>query len=97
MTLAATSSTRGKEFLSPPVNGDLYRIADLLEPKERAVAKRVRESWRPRSHSPQATSSGSTETRPRRTACPGHTSSQALRTVSLASSSAGEPSNTMRP
>jgi glutaryl-CoA dehydrogenase len=43
MALAAASSARGKESVPPPINGDFYRIADLLDPKERAVAKRVRE------------------------------------------------------
>ena len=43
MTLTAASSARGKESVPPPINGDFYRIADLLDPKERTVAKRVRE------------------------------------------------------
>jgi glutaryl-CoA dehydrogenase len=43
MALATASSARGKEYVPPPINGDFYRIADLLDPKERAVAKRVRE------------------------------------------------------
>ena len=43
MAHTPASSAGGKEFVPPPINGDFYRIADLLEPKERAVAKRVRE------------------------------------------------------
>jgi glutaryl-CoA dehydrogenase len=43
VTVAAASSTRVKEFVPPPINGDFYRIADLFEPKERAVAKRLRD------------------------------------------------------
>src|SRR5271170_2286848 len=43
MALAAASSARGKESVPPPINGDFYRIADLLDPNERAVAERVRE------------------------------------------------------
>src|ERR1700734_2034526 len=43
MALAAASSARGKESVPPPINGDFYRIADLLDPKERRIAKRVRE------------------------------------------------------
>jgi glutaryl-CoA dehydrogenase len=31
-----------KEFTPPPVDGDFYRIADLLDPGERAILKRLR-------------------------------------------------------
>src|ERR1700748_2533638 len=31
-----------KEFIPPPVNGDFYRSADLLDPHEQTVVKRVR-------------------------------------------------------
>ena len=34
---------RKADYSPPPVNADFYRIADLLDEKERAVAKRVRE------------------------------------------------------
>ncbi len=37
------SSARKAEHVAPPIDGDFYRIADLLDPKERAVAQRVRE------------------------------------------------------
>jgi hypothetical protein len=30
-------------YSPPPVNGDFYKIADVLNPKERAVVKRVRD------------------------------------------------------
>jgi glutaryl-CoA dehydrogenase len=43
MVLTAASGARAKEFAPPSINGDFYRIADLLDPKERAVARRVRE------------------------------------------------------
>jgi glutaryl-CoA dehydrogenase len=37
-------SSAGKaEHVAPPIDGDFYRIADLLDPKERVVAQRVRE------------------------------------------------------
>src|SRR5271157_2297535 len=37
------SSARKAKHLAPPIDGDFYRIADLLDPKERVVAQRVRE------------------------------------------------------
>ena len=37
------SSARKAEHVAPPIDGDFYRIADLLDPKERIVAQRVRE------------------------------------------------------
>jgi glutaryl-CoA dehydrogenase len=33
---------RKSEYSPPPVNGDFYKIADVLDPKERAVTRRVR-------------------------------------------------------
>ena len=41
--MATVPRARGKEYSPPPVNGDFYKIADLLDPKERAVVKRVRD------------------------------------------------------
>ena len=40
--MATVPRAREKEYSPPPVNGDFYKIADLLDPKERAVVKRVR-------------------------------------------------------
>lgn len=37
------SSARKAEHLAPPIDGDFYRIADLLDAKERVVAQRVRD------------------------------------------------------
>src|ERR1700730_12292790 len=37
------NSARKVDYSSPPVNADFYRIADLLDEQERAVAERVRE------------------------------------------------------
>src|SRR5271155_5281732 len=37
------SSARKAEHVAPPIDGDFYRIADLLDPKERVVAQHVRE------------------------------------------------------
>jgi glutaryl-CoA dehydrogenase len=37
------SSARKVEHVTPPIDGDFYRIADLLDPKERLVAERVRD------------------------------------------------------
>jgi glutaryl-CoA dehydrogenase len=42
MTLTSAERTRAKEFVAPPINGDFYRIADLLDPHERKVVGRVR-------------------------------------------------------
>ena len=36
------SSARKAEHVAPPIDGDFYRIADLLDAKERSVAQRVR-------------------------------------------------------
>jgi glutaryl-CoA dehydrogenase len=41
--LADRARAKEKAYIPPPVNGDFYRIADLLDPKERAVVKRVRD------------------------------------------------------
>ena len=35
------SSARKAEHIAPPIDGDFYRIADLLDPKERIVAQRL--------------------------------------------------------
>jgi glutaryl-CoA dehydrogenase len=44
--MSLTSPERGRakarEFVPPPIEGDFYRIADLLDPQERAIVKRVR-------------------------------------------------------
>ncbi len=40
---AQGSSARKAEYLAPPIDGDFYRIADLLDAKERVVAQRVRD------------------------------------------------------
>jgi glutaryl-CoA dehydrogenase len=44
--MSLTSPERGRakarESDPPPVNGDFYKIADLLDPHERAIVKRVR-------------------------------------------------------
>ena len=42
-TLADRARAKERAYIPPPVNGDFYRIADLLDPKERAVVKRVRD------------------------------------------------------
>ena len=41
--MATVPRAREKEYSPPPVNGDFYKIADLLDPKERVVVKRVRD------------------------------------------------------
>ncbi len=43
MSVTAAAPAPGKESVPPPINGDFYRIADLLDPQERAVVKRVRD------------------------------------------------------
>jgi glutaryl-CoA dehydrogenase len=43
MATVPAARVREKEYSPPPVNGDFYKIADLLDPKERAVVKRVRD------------------------------------------------------
>src|SRR5258708_30147960 len=42
-TLADRAPAKARAYIPPPVNGDFYKIADLLDPKERAVVKRVRD------------------------------------------------------
>ena len=42
-TLADRARAKERAYIPPPVNGDFYRITDLLDPKERAVVKRVRD------------------------------------------------------
>jgi len=42
-TLADRARAKERAYVPPPVNGDFYKIADLLDPKERAVVKRVRD------------------------------------------------------
>ena len=37
------AGAKERGFVPPPVNGDFYRITDLVDPKERAVVKRVRD------------------------------------------------------
>ena len=34
---------RKREYSPPPVDGDFYRIADILDAEQRAVLKRVRD------------------------------------------------------
>ena len=41
-TLADQALAKEKRFVPPPVNGDFYRIADLLDPKEQAIVRRTR-------------------------------------------------------
>ena len=43
MATVAAAPAHKKEYSPPPVNGDFYKIADLLDPTERAVVKRVRD------------------------------------------------------
>ena len=43
MATVPAAPARKKEYSPPPVNGDFYKIADLLDPKELAVVKRVRD------------------------------------------------------
>jgi glutaryl-CoA dehydrogenase len=43
MATVAAASARKQEYSPPPVNGDFYKIVDVLDPKERAVVKRVRD------------------------------------------------------
>src|SRR6516225_9013063 len=43
MATVPAARVREREYSPPPVNGDFYKIADLLDPKERAVVKRVRD------------------------------------------------------
>src|ERR1700685_1266297 len=42
-TLADRAPAKQRAYIPPPVNGDFYKIADLLDPEERAVVKRVRD------------------------------------------------------
>ena len=41
-TLADRALAKEKRFVPPPVNGDFYRIADLLDPNEQAIVRRTR-------------------------------------------------------
>jgi glutaryl-CoA dehydrogenase len=43
MASATAAAIREAEYVPPPVNGDFYRIADILDAKERAVLGRVRD------------------------------------------------------
>jgi glutaryl-CoA dehydrogenase len=43
MATVAAAPARNKEYSPPPVNGDFYKVADVLDPTERAVVKRVRD------------------------------------------------------
>ena len=43
MVTEPAAPARKKEYSPPPINGDFYEIANLLDPKERAVVKRVRD------------------------------------------------------
>jgi len=38
-----TSSSRKVDYSAPPIDGDFYRIGNLLNGAERAVVKRVRD------------------------------------------------------
>src|SRR5262249_26530196 len=38
-----TSLSRKVDYSAPPINGDFYRVANLLDDKESAVVKRVRD------------------------------------------------------
>ena len=42
-TLADRARAKERGYVPPFVNGDFYRITDLLDQKERAVVKRVRD------------------------------------------------------
>ena len=43
MATVTAAPLRETKYSPPPINGDFYRIADVLDPKERAIVKRVRE------------------------------------------------------
>src|SRR5262245_61592218 len=43
MATVPAAPARKKDYSPPPVDGDFYQIADVLDPKERAVVKRVRD------------------------------------------------------
>lgn len=43
MVTEPAAPARKQEYSPPPINGDFYEIANLLDPKERAVVKRVRD------------------------------------------------------
>ena len=43
MSTEQVTTSRKKEYIPPDVDGDYYRILDLLDDKERAVVKRVRD------------------------------------------------------
>src|ERR1700721_207555 len=42
-TLTDRARAKEKAYVPAPANGDFYKIADLLDPKERAVVKRLRD------------------------------------------------------
>jgi glutaryl-CoA dehydrogenase len=42
MATATATPARKKEYFPPPIDGDFYRIAEVLDARERAVVKRVR-------------------------------------------------------
>jgi len=44
-----TSSSRKIDYSAPPVDGDFYRIASLLDDSESAIVKRVRDLLRTKS------------------------------------------------
>ena len=43
MTVQASSARKAEHLAPPSIDGDFYRIADLLDAKERVVAQRVRD------------------------------------------------------
>src|SRR5215472_756746 len=43
LTSPERGRAKGREFVPPPIEGDFYGIADLLDPQERAIVRRVRD------------------------------------------------------
>jgi glutaryl-CoA dehydrogenase len=43
MAQPQATSTKGADYTPPPINGDFYRIASVLDDKDRALLQRVRE------------------------------------------------------
>ena len=43
MAMQAASARKAEAALRPAVDGEFYRVAELLDEKERAVARRVRD------------------------------------------------------
>jgi glutaryl-CoA dehydrogenase len=41
-TLADRALAKEKRFVPPPINGDFYRIAELLDPNEQAIVSGTR-------------------------------------------------------